>query len=50
LSWPGIAAVVAATLAAYEPTKLVDVEDVLAADAAARAVAVAVLARQDRSA
>jgi 1-deoxy-D-xylulose-5-phosphate reductoisomerase len=50
LSWPGIAAVVAATLAAYEPTKLVDVEDVLAADAAARAVAAAVLARQNRSA
>jgi 1-deoxy-D-xylulose-5-phosphate reductoisomerase len=50
LSWPGIAAVVAATLAAYEPTKLVDVGDVLAADAAARTVAAAVLARQNRSA
>ena len=50
LSWPGIAAVVAATLARHEPTKLVQVADVLAADAAARAVAAAVLARQNRSA
>ncbi len=49
IGWPGIAAVVAATLAAHEPTKLVEVEDVLAADAAARAVATGVVARQNRS-
>jgi 1-deoxy-D-xylulose-5-phosphate reductoisomerase len=39
LSWLEIADVVEETLAAHEPTKLADVADVLAADAAARRVA-----------
>jgi 1-deoxy-D-xylulose-5-phosphate reductoisomerase len=50
IPWPGIAGVVAATLAAHEPTKLVEVDDVLAADAAARAVARRVLANENWSA
>jgi 1-deoxy-D-xylulose-5-phosphate reductoisomerase len=50
ISWAGIAAVVERTLAAHEPTRLVEVEDVLAADAAARAVATRALGREDRSA
>jgi 1-deoxy-D-xylulose-5-phosphate reductoisomerase len=47
IRWTGIAAIVAETLAAHEPTKLVAVEDVLAADAAARVVARQALARQN---
>jgi 1-deoxy-D-xylulose-5-phosphate reductoisomerase len=50
ISWPGIAAVVAETLAAHEPTTLIEVDDVLAADAAARALATEAAARQNRSA
>ncbi|HXZ82238.1 MAG TPA: 1-deoxy-D-xylulose-5-phosphate reductoisomerase [Acidimicrobiales bacterium] len=50
ISWPGIAAVVAETLAAHEPTALVEIEDVLAADAAAREIATGASARQNRSA
>ena len=50
IGWTGIAAVVAEALAAHEPSELVEVEDVLAADGAARAVATEVAARQNRSA
>jgi 1-deoxy-D-xylulose-5-phosphate reductoisomerase len=50
IPWPGIAGVVATTLAAHEPTKLVEVDDVLAADAAARAIARRALASENRSA
>ncbi len=50
IRWTGIGEVVAETLAAHEATKLVVVEDVLAADAAARVVARRALVRQNRSA
>jgi 1-deoxy-D-xylulose-5-phosphate reductoisomerase len=50
IPWPGIAGVVATTLAAHEPTELVEVDDVLAADATARAIARRALASENRSA
>jgi 1-deoxy-D-xylulose-5-phosphate reductoisomerase len=50
IGWQGIAAVVAETLAAHEPSTLVEVDDVLGADSAARAVAIQAAARQNRSA
>jgi len=48
ISWIRIADVVSETLAAHEPTKLVEVDDVLAADAEARAVARASVERQEK--
>jgi 1-deoxy-D-xylulose-5-phosphate reductoisomerase len=48
LPWPGIAEVVEASLEVHEPTDLVTVEDVLAADAAARRAATEALARRAR--
>ncbi|MGD1010941.1 MAG: 1-deoxy-D-xylulose-5-phosphate reductoisomerase [Acidimicrobiales bacterium] len=50
LPWPAIATVVAETLAVHEPTELVQVEDVLAADALARVRAVALVERLVRDA
>jgi 1-deoxy-D-xylulose-5-phosphate reductoisomerase len=50
VSWPAIAEVVAETLAAHEPTELVQVDDVLEADALARVRAASVLERRQRSA
>ena len=47
ISWRGIADVVAATLEAHEPTKLVEVEDVLVADAEARATAIAIIGQTE---
>ena len=43
LAWPAIAEVVAETLAMHEPTELVEVDDVLQADALARVRATAVV-------
>jgi len=50
LSWPAIAEVVAETLAAHEPTELVQVDDVLEADALARVRAASVVKRRQRPA
>jgi 1-deoxy-D-xylulose-5-phosphate reductoisomerase len=47
ISWLAIADIVAATLDAHEETKLVEVEDVLAADAAARRSAAGAVARRE---
>ncbi|MGD0440193.1 MAG: 1-deoxy-D-xylulose-5-phosphate reductoisomerase [Acidimicrobiales bacterium] len=50
ISWRAIAAVVAETLAAHEPSELVQVEDVLEADAQARARATHAVAARERTA
>ncbi len=50
LSWPGIAAVVADTLARHEPTELRAAGDVLEADAAARECARREVERRERAA
>jgi 1-deoxy-D-xylulose-5-phosphate reductoisomerase len=50
LSWSGIAAVVAETLAAHEPVALTTVDDVLAADGRAREVARLGVGRRERAA
>jgi 1-deoxy-D-xylulose-5-phosphate reductoisomerase len=49
LPWPAIAKVVAETLEVHEPTELVQVEDVLAADALARVRATALVERLGRT-
>ncbi len=48
IAWPAIADVVAATLDGYDASELVEIEDVLAADAAARRIAAAAVARRGR--
>jgi 1-deoxy-D-xylulose-5-phosphate reductoisomerase len=48
LAWPAIAEVAAETLAAHEPSALLAVEDVLAADALARIRAASFLERRQR--
>jgi 1-deoxy-D-xylulose 5-phosphate reductoisomerase len=50
ISWRAIAAVVAETLEAHEPSELVQVEDVLEADAQARARATHAVAARERTA
>ncbi len=50
IAWPAIAEVVAETLAVHEPTELVEVEDVLAADALARVRAASAVERRQRAA
>ena len=49
ISWSAIAEVVADTLAVHEPTELVNVEDVLEADALARVRAASALALRERA-
>jgi len=50
LSWPAIAEVAAETLAGHEPSELVQVDDVLEADALARRRAASIVERRQRSA
>lgn len=49
IAWPAIAEVAAETLAAHEPTELLQVEDVLEADARARLKAASIVERLQRS-
>ena len=48
IAWTEIADVVSETLAAHEPTKLVEVVDVLAADTEARSVAASAVERREK--
>ncbi len=50
IAWPAIAEVVAETLELHEPTELVEVEDVLEADALARVRARSAVERRERAA